>query len=353
MATAKKLPSGSWRIQIYLGKDDDGKPIRKSFTARTKREAEYAAAMYAAGRRMQTSPENMTVGEAIDQYISSQTNILSPSTVVGYKSIRRSALQELMPVKLSRLRQADVTRAVNVRALTHSPKSVRNAYGLLTAALAVYAPDLRLNTPLPKPVRKEISIPDQEQVAALMDYVRGTPLEIPVVLAACLGLRRSEICGLMGTDVDTAEKTITIRRALVINDKGQLVFKSPKSYAGTRTLTDVAPSILLLLKPYEGKEERIVTITPKSVTKRFGAAARELGIPVTFHGLRHYNASVMLALGVPDKYAMERLGQSTPGVLKRVYQHIMADKRTEIAGQMKAAAEAILGGNAHKSAHIK
>lgn len=353
MATAKKLPSGSWRIQIYLGKGDDGKPIRKSFTARTKREAEYAAAMYAAGRRMQTSPENMTVGEAIDQYISSQTNILSPSTVVGYKSIRRSALQELMPIKLSRLRQADVTRAVNVRALTHSPKSVRNAYGLLTAALAVYAPELRLNTPLPKPVRKEISIPDQEQVAALMAHVRGTPLEIPVVLAACLGLRRSEICGLMGTDIDFKNRTLTVRRALVQSEKDNLVMKAPKSYAGTRTLTDVAPSILLLLKPYEGKEERIVKHTPQAVSIAFRRAAEALSIPATLHGLRHYNASVMLALGVPDKYAMERLGQSTPGVLKQVYQHIMADKRTAVSAQMKAAAEAIIAGTSHESAHTK
>ncbi|MEG1844557.1 MAG: site-specific integrase, partial [Clostridia bacterium] len=56
-----------------------------------------------------------------------------------------------------------------------------------------------------------------------------------------------------------------------------------------------------------------------------------LGFKMRFHDLRHYNASVMQALGVPDKYAMERLGQATPNMLKTVYQHVMRDKRTEVS----------------------
>lgn len=307
--------------------------------------------MFAAGHRSLESPENMTVGAAIEEYITNQENILSPATVRGYKSIRKNAFADLMPVKLSRLRQAAVTRAVNVYALTHSPKSVRNAYGLLQSALKVYAPDLRLNTPLPQMVKKEISVPEQGQISALMAHVRGDRMEIPIVLAACLGLRRSEICALTGEDIDTAARTICISKALVPNDKNEYVLKAPKSYAGTRTLSDVAPSILLLLKPFEGSPNRVFPHSPQTITDTFRHMAKALGLNCTFHGLRHYNASVMLALGVPDKYAMERLGQSTPGMLKRVYQHTMRDKHDEVSKQMKAAAEAILGGSAHESAH--
>lgn len=43
--------------------------------------------------------------------------------------------------------------------------------------------------------------------------------------------------------------------------------------------------------------------------------------------IRHYNASIMLALNIPDKYAMERMGYSTPATLKKVYQHTMRDKQ--------------------------
>ena len=38
----------------------------------------------------------------------------------------------------------------------------------------------------------------------------------------------------------------------------------------------------------------------------------------------------MLALNVPDKYAMERMGYSTPATLKKVYQHTMTGKRAEV-----------------------
>ena len=46
MATAKKLPSGSWRCLVYTGTDINGRRKYKSFTAGTKREAEYLATQY-------------------------------------------------------------------------------------------------------------------------------------------------------------------------------------------------------------------------------------------------------------------------------------------------------------------
>ena len=48
---------------------------------------------------------------------------------------------------------------------------------------------------------------------------------------------------------------------------------------------------------------------------------------MSFHGLRALNASLMLALGVPDKYAMARGGWSTPAVMKRHYQQTLDAER--------------------------
>lgn len=53
MATAKKLPSGSWRCQVYDYTDKNGKRHYKSFTStdqstKGKREAERMAADYVA-----------------------------------------------------------------------------------------------------------------------------------------------------------------------------------------------------------------------------------------------------------------------------------------------------------------
>jgi integrase len=51
---------------------------------------------------------------------------------------------------------------------------------------------------------------------------------------------------------------------------------------------------------------------------------------IRFHDLRHLNASVMLMLGIPDKYAMERGGWSTTSTLKSVYQETFSDERRSV-----------------------
>ena len=60
-----------------------------------------------------------------------------------------------------------------------------------------------------------------------------------------------------------------------------------------------------------------------------------------FHDLRHANASIMLMLGVPDKYAMERLGHATNSTLKNVYQHTMDAEKLDIASRINAYFEAL------------
>jgi len=91
------------------------------------------------------------------------------------------------------------------------------------------------------------------------------------------------------------------------------------------------PHILITyLDSLSKDKDTLISIKPNSITYRFGSLVKSLGIRCRFHDLRHYNASVMLALGVPDKYAMKRLGHATPNMLKTVYQHVMSTKQEEI-----------------------
>ena len=55
------------------------------------------------------------------------------------------------------------------------------------------------------------------------------------------------------------------------------------------------------------------------------------------HEQRHGNASMMLAKGVPDKYAMKRLGQSSPNMIKDIYQHLYQSKEKEVADTVSQA----------------
>ena len=98
MAKPKKLPSGSYRIQIFLGKGPDGKPIRKSITAATAKECKVLAAQYESEHR---KPDRRTFSSAMESYIASSAAVLSPSTIRGYKSVQR----KLEPLDLSRIRR--------------------------------------------------------------------------------------------------------------------------------------------------------------------------------------------------------------------------------------------------------
>ena len=54
------------------------------------------------------------------------------------------------------------------------------------------------------------------------------------------------------------------------------------------------------------------------------------GIDISFHDLRHMSASIMLLLGVPEKYAQERGGWATAHVMKTVYQHTFSQERLAV-----------------------
>ena len=78
-------------------------------------------------------------------------------------------------------------------------------------------------------------------------------------------------------------------------------------------------------------------LTPNDITNRFKTVLKHAGLPhFRFHDLRHANASIMLALGIPDKYAQERMGHATDNMLQQVYQHTLHSQRAKIDEKVDA-----------------
>ncbi len=319
MAKAKKLPSGNWRVQVFAGTDGNGKRIMKSFTAETKKEAEFLALQFTARHKEPVS--EMTVGKAIDKYIESKSNILSPTTISGYKKIRRNNLQGIMDIQLRRLTREAVQAEINSESAKLSAKSISNAYGLLSSALAVYAPDLNFKITLPKKKKEIRTMPEPEEIIRI---VKGTEIELPCLLAIWLGMRMSEIRGLRKSDIKNG--CIVIQNSIVTVDGQQIEKEQTKTYDSTR-IADLPEYIQKLIDNVEG--EYITELSGQAIYKRFIRIQQKNGIEPTirFHDLRHMNASVMLKLNVPDKYAMERGGWATTSTLKSVYQHTFSAER--------------------------
>lgn len=336
MVRIDRLPSGSYRARIHLG---GGK--YKSITGKDKKDVQLRAAQLEAEIEKQNNIDesnpydNMLVGDAIDKYIDSKSNILSPSTIRGYRALRRNMLTDLMNLPLHGLTSAIAQAALNNEAANKSPKYIKNARGLLTAALKQYYPNLVLSVSAPQKRKTEIKIPTEDEVGIMIQASRGTEIEIPIILAACCGLRRSEILGLKWSDVDFDKQTISINEAIVLDENNKQCQKGTKTYAGTRVIR-AFPFVLDALKRTPRKDEHIVTLAGHQVYNRYKRILSDNGLPdYRLHDLRHYAVSVMLALNIPKKYIADYVGHETENMIDQVYGHIMASKKTSVEDQLQ------------------
>ncbi len=321
MANAKQMPSGNWRVQVFLGTNADGKKMKKSITAPTRWQAEMLAAEFL--ETVQTARSKFTVAQAVRGYIDSKKNVLSPSTVYCYEIILKNRLQMLMPLDIHDVDSFVMQRAINEEAATKTRKTIAEAKNLIGAALKMYGVNPQWNVTLPPKVPKVNELPTAEQVIRM---IRGTEIELPCLLAIWLSLRMSEVRGLQFGDI--RDGVLTIQRSKLYLGTQDVIRDLNKTYNSTRRL--VVPAYIQSLIdriPHQSETDFIVPLGYKQIKNHLTRLAKANGYQLTFHQLRHLNASVMLMLGIPDKYAMERGGWSSNGVLKSVYQHTFSAER--------------------------
>lgn len=339
---ATKLPSGNWRCRAY----DNKTKKCKSFTAETRKEAEYLASQWLNEKQEKKTSHKETVEECVKAYIESKENILSPSSIRGYYIILNNSLGSLANISIANLTERDLQIWINENVERYKPKSIKSQFGLVSAALRQMKISLDFDSILlPRIPKNEKKIPTEEQVGTILRMVEGTSVELPVTIAVTLGLRQSEIAAL--TWDDYTGTTLKIHSARVPNKDGRYIIKNTtKSEASTREI-EVDGLLKMRLDRADRTSKYISPMLPSSVLRKFNKLCDKNGLPrFTMHEQRHGNASMMLAKGVPDKYAMKRLGQSSPNMVKDIYQHLYETKEKEVAETMSATYE-----NIYKTCH--
>lgn len=320
MAKARKLKSGRWNVQVYDYTDESGKKHVQSFTADTKAEAEFLAADFAAHKETIKKAPDPTVGDILDKYIA-LCETASPTTVDTYKKIRRFAFQPLMSVKISDLDAAKMQQAVNEEARrcvagssrTISPRTVKNEYGLLSAALREIA-GKEFRVRLPKVQKNVEMLPDP---AVVLAAIKGTEIELPCLLAMWLGLRLSEIKGL--TKDSIRDGYLYIDKIMVYADGREILKDTAKTASSKRRLA-VPEYILRLAAASATESDFIVPMSRNAIHHRFVRLMAARGVDMSFHDLRHLYASISLTvLGIPPKSVQISGGWATSAVMDRVY----------------------------------
>jgi integrase len=184
-------------------------------------------------------------------------------------------------------------------------------------------------------------------------------------LALDAGLRKGELCGLRWEDCDLTAGTLRIVQQLTKPGPAP-TFGPPKG--GRARNVRLAPETVALLKAHRKAQAELKMANRTRYQDRGLVFAKEygdltnradmIGLPlqanhlgarqldglikaakvrrITFHGMRHTCATLLLAAGEPVHVVAQRLGHSDPSITMRVYAHVLPDMQQRAAATMGA-----------------
>lgn len=312
---ARKLPSGAWFCRVRV----DGKDV--SITRPTEKEAVAEAMAVKAGIKTAAKSKKKKLTTAIDEYIAARENVLSPSTIRGYKAIQKTRFQSVMQKDIYTITAAQWQQSVNSEAKLCSAKTLTNAWRFLSSVIFEVTGQ-RVIVRLPQIVPNERPFLTPEQIPVFVEAVHGTSIEIPALLALS-SLRRSEFMNLRWKDIDLKNGVLHVNGAAVYGPDGTLVRKRETKNKTSRRAVPIIEPLRIALAQADQAGEYIVTMAPNAIMCHVNRICKRNGLPeVGLHGLRHSFASLAYHLDIPEKVVMEIGGWANDQTMRKIYTHI-------------------------------
>lgn len=271
---------------------------------------------------------------------------LLKSTIVPYFRKKKLTLRELEARHLQMF-YSEMLRRVTPNTVIHYHAVIHSAlkYAVKTDMLIQNVAD-KVDRPRKNSFQPVFLSADEMQ--KMFEALRGTKLELPVLVAAFYGLRRSEALGLKWDAIDFERDTITIKHIVTnakIDGKCEIVCadraKTKSSLRSLPLVSNIREKLLALREQqkenrrvcgncYSKKYDGYVFVdamgnifNPRSVTANFSKLLEQNGLRhIRFHDLRHSCASLLLANDVPLKQIQEWLGHSDIGTTANIYSHL-------------------------------
>jgi integrase len=355
---------GSWTYFLSYGSEPDpknpGKRLRRQYRKggfKTKRAAQSALAKLRAALddNVYVEPSKITLGEYARHWLNRRQTTgkgLKPTTLAPY----RRYVGDIAESRLGKMLLGDIRRhhinafVVDLTAAGRGAVTVRRILARLSTVFASAVKDeLISGNPVvgaDRPVLEDetVRVWEPDDVRTFLQrsarYRLGPVFEIAVLT----GLRRAELCGLHWSDVDLAKRKIVVRHSRVSVDGRITEQRTTKTKAGLRTvpLSDVAVASLLAWQLRQAEEAEAAAgawqmqghvftdevgaaLDPARVTRLFQRIRKD-GEPLpelSFHGLRHCAASLMLASGADIAVVSKLMGHASISVTSDVYGHLV------------------------------
>jgi len=267
----------------------------------------------------------MLFEDAVSEYMADKSRRLRATTLAGYESAIRCHLmpmwagRELESIGLAEL-QGWVDSIALPGAARKAYKTFRQVYRWACRRHGLRVWDVTQGVELPRlPDGPKRALAASEERETLRG-IAGQEWEAVVLLAAALGLRRCEACGMRWEDVDWRSGLVTVSRGLHWVG-GREVVEPPKTRLAARTLR-LPRWALERLRAIRGtrRNGRVCELPPHRVAARFRSFCRRNGLPwVPLGCLRHSWATIALEAGAAIEDVSVALGHSTVDTCIRHY----------------------------------
>lgn len=272
-------------------------------------------------------PQFISLKEASGKFLSVKDQELSPSTYYGYRNYIANLIA-LYPRFMNRnvyeITNILLQEFVNSFSSSHKPKTTKNAYSLIVNIIKLYRENFEPKVLLPKNIKEEPYIPNDEDVEFLLSHTKDTEYDIPIKLGL-MGLRMSEMLAITLDDINFDTGEIRINKAKVKSLAGDVI-KSTKTQASIRTIrVDKEITDKIKKQGYVYSKKR--TDIEKFLIKFHKIHNKK---HFNYHKLRHRFASKMIDMGMPLT-TVQKLGGWERGstVLLKIYSHHLDDKTKE------------------------
>lgn len=336
----RRKSDGLWVAQVSAGPRGERRIVRRTSSDRAVAQELLADLL----DRAAVPSSRTTVGASLRAWLDmTGARTLKASTLETYEiAIRRQLVPHLGSIELGRLAPEHVERMIAELGKTMSPKGIRNALSILGHVLDVALRRglvrrnvVRLVDPprLRRTARPALDVIEARKILAT---VAGDRLEALYVVTLACGLRQAEVLGLRWRDVDLDGGSLRVE-VVLDRQAGKYVLTEPKTASSRRTIA-LPPFVVTALREHRRRqlaerlaaaaptEEGLVFVSPAGrpisggfVTHRWRKLSRAIGLDVTFHGLRHAQATLLVTMGVHPKVVSERLGHATVAMTMDVY----------------------------------
>ncbi|WP_096269468.1 tyrosine-type recombinase/integrase [Paucisalibacillus globulus] len=342
-----------YAIVIDVGRDHRNKRKQKWFSGyERKRDAEKdLPKIISKLEKGYTEPADMSIEEFFNKWLDQKKSTVAPGTFEHYESyMRKHIIPGLGKWKINKLESHHVESfLVEVNEKELSQRSKKHIFRILSSALKSgrrygIKESIMEDIQAPKVDRKEIEYWTEDEVHSFMSNLNSKNHAMPIILALATGMRRGEILGLRWSHIDFEKKKISVNQQLKKDNKGKWNLSSQLKTSTSYRTIDIDDETIEILKSHKAQQEKdklkcgpdyennnLVCATssggvirPTYLRTVFNRTVEKSGVKkISFHGLRHTHATLLLRDGVHPKVVQERLGHRSIQTTLDTYSHVI------------------------------